>query len=202
MDQKPTRRELLQHGARAAGLAGLGAAALYLTRKASRPDVWQLDPSRCINSKLGATDVEVCLKCSTHCVVPLSVVRAVNDHSQCGRCYICPAYFDIMSEPDEQGLPSKKRCPRDAIRRIPIGEVDPYDPANNFYEYVIDETLCDGCGRCVLGCKEPAGLSSICLEVRHNLCLNCNRCSIAAVCPEHAWFVGPPGEAEKRRPHV
>ena len=37
------------------------------------------------------------------------------------------------------GLPSQKLCPRDAIQRKPIGKIDPEDPANNFYEYVIDE---------------------------------------------------------------
>ena len=36
-------------------------------------------------------------------------------------------------------------------------------------------------------CKEPAGLSSIKLEVRHNVCLDCNRCWIAQVCPEEAY---------------
>jgi electron transport complex protein RnfB len=44
----------------------------------------------------------------------------------------------------------------------------------------------------VLECKEPAGLGSITLEVRHNACLDCNRCSIAQACPEDAF--------ERRRP--
>jgi electron transport complex protein RnfB len=36
-------------------------------------------------------------------------------------------------------------------------------------------------------CKEPAGLGSIKLEVRHDVCLDCNRCSIAQACPEEAY---------------
>ena len=37
-----------------------------------------------------------------------------------------------------------------------------------------------------MGCKEPAGLGSIRLEVRYDLCLDCNRCAIAQVCPDEA----------------
>jgi ferredoxin len=113
-------------------------------------------------------------------------VRAVNDSSKCGRCYICPAYYNVKSAIDEEGLPSEKLCPRDAIERTPIGWVDPDDPANNFYDYLIDEEKCDGCGKCVMGCKEPAGLGSIRLMVRYDLCVDCNRCAISTACPKDA----------------
>jgi electron transport complex protein RnfB len=138
--------------------------------------------------------VPVCERCSSECVLALSAVRAVNEFSKCGRCYVCPAYFEIRSAVGPDGLPSEKVCPRDAIKREPIGWIDPGDPANNFYEYKVDETLCNGCGRCVLECKEPAGLGSIKLEVRHDACLDCNRCAIAQACPEDAFLRLPPAQ--------
>ncbi len=186
MSQEPTRRDVLGHAARGTGLLVLGGTVVHLARKAGAQDVWWIDPTKCVNIRLGATGVEVCDLCSTDCVLPLSAVRAVNEFAKCGRCCICPAYYDVTSEVGEDGLPTGKLCPRDAITREAIGEVDPDDPLNNFYEYTIDKTRCNGCGECVMGCKEPAGLGSIRLEVRYDLCLDCNRCAIAQVCPDEA----------------
>ena len=186
MSDNVTRRNVLRKVVRGAVLAGMGGSALVLVRKAKGEIVWQVDASRCLNSRLGEVGVEACTLCTSECVVSLSAVRAVNEYSKCGRCSICPAYFDISSAVNQQGLPSQKLCPRDAIARKPIGKVDPEDPANNFYEYVIDEAKCDGCGRCVMKCKEPLGLGSITLKIRYNKCLDCNRCAISEACPKDA----------------
>lgn len=186
-DQKLSRREVLGHAVRGATLVGLGGGITHLVLKANAEGAWRIDPEKCVNSRHGAHGVEVCERCATECVLPLSAVRAVNDHAKCGRCYICPAYHDVKSALGPDGLPSQKVCPRDAIERIPIGWVDEDDPANNYYEYIIDETRCNGCGRCVMGCKEPNGLSSVRLEVRHDLCVDCNRCAIATACPDNAY---------------
>ena len=124
--------------------------------------VWQVDAARCLNSRLGEVGVAACNLCTTECVVALSAVRAVNEQARCGRCNICPAYFNITSAVDERGLPSEKLCPRDAITRKPIGKADPEDPANNFYEYVIDEEKCDGCGKCVDAVQGAAGAGLDC----------------------------------------
>ncbi len=182
-----TRREVLGNAARGATLVGMGGITAFLGVKAHGTVAWEIDTEKCINSQLGALGVDVCEACATDCVLPLSAVRAVNHYEECGRCYICPAYFRITSAVDENGLPSEKLCPRDAIERKAIGWIDPDDPANNFYEYVIDDALCNGCGQCVMACKEPAGLNSIRLEVRHDECLDCNRCSISTACPEDAY---------------
>ncbi len=186
MKKQPTRRDVLGHVVRGTGLLVLGGAAVHLVRRANAEGAWWIDPTKCVNIRLGATGVEVCDLCATDCVLPLSAIRAVNEFSECGRCCICPAYYDVRSEVGPDGLPSRKLCPRDAITREAIGEVDPEDPLNNFYEYTIDEDKCNGCGACVMGCKEPAGLGSIRLEVRYDVCLDCNRCTIAQVCPDDA----------------
>jgi electron transport complex protein RnfB len=195
MSEEVTRRHVLGKAVRGTVVLGLAGAAGYLVKKADGQIVWQVDAAKCINSRLGEVNVEVCGLCTTECVVSQSAVRAVNDFSKCGRCYICPAYYNVKSAVDETGLPSEKLCPRDAIERKPIGYVDPADPANNFYEYTIDEEKCDGCGKCVMGCKEPMGLGSILLKVRHNLCVDCNRCPISIACPRDALLQQQVAEA-------
>jgi len=202
MSEESTRREVLAHAARGTGLLALGGAAAYLAVKADRADCWEIDHTKCVNSRLGDVNVEVCDKCATTCVLGLSAVRAVNDYAKCGRCYICPAYFNVLSRVGKDALPSEKLCPRDAIKREPIGDVDPQDPANNYYEYTIDETLCNGCGKCVMACKEPAGLGSIRLEVRHNLCVDCNRCTIAVACPDDAYVRKPVTSTPQTEEHA
>ncbi len=181
-----TRRDALVKVGRGSVLLALGSTAGFLIRKADGQVVWQVDASKCVNSRLGEAGTPICNLCTTECVVSQSAVRAVNNFAKCGRCYICPAYYNIRSAVDEKGLPSEKLCPRDAIVRAPIGFVDPDDPANNFYEYTIDEEKCDGCGICVKGCMEPLGLGSIVLKVRYDLCVDCNRCAISTVCPKDA----------------
>jgi Na+-translocating ferredoxin:NAD+ oxidoreductase subunit B len=183
-----SRRGFLIRTGQVACVAALAGAGGVLVRRACSGDSWIILPDRCVNIRLGVTGAdEVCNSCAESCVLALSAVRAVNEYNQCGRCCICPAYFDVRSQVGPDGLPSKKLCPRDAIRRVPIGEIDPFDPLNNFYEYQIDDELCNGCGLCVMECKDPAGLGSIRLEVRYDLCLRCNRCSIAEICPDDAF---------------
>lgn len=189
----PDRRQFLQRTGQTVCTVALGGTAIMLGQRACSGDAWVIAPNKCVNIRLGVTGAdEVCKVCSTDCVLSLSAVRAVNDYSKCGRCCICPAYYDVRSPVGSDGLPTKKLCPRDAIERKVIGDVDPYDPLNNFYEYTIDEEKCNGCGLCVMECKDPAGLGSIRLEVRYDLCLRCNQCSIAVNCPEDAYCrVGP-----------
>ena len=131
------------------------------------PLVWQLDPARCVQ----------CGRCATECVLAQSAVRCVHGHALCGYCRLCFGYF----QPGANSLTANAEneiCPTGAIRRRFVE--DPY------YEYTIDESLCIGCGKCVKGCS-AFGNGSLFLQVRHNLCLNCNECSIARVCPADAY---------------
>lgn len=195
MSKTVSRRQVMSRVARGAVLTGIGVTTGFLVRKADGQVVWQIDVAKCVNSQLGEVGVKVCDLCVKECVVTQSAVRAVNEFSKCGRCCVCPAYFNVKSAVGRDGLPSEKLCPRDAILRKPIGEADPSDPANNFYEYVIDEAKCDGCGKCVMACKEPAGLGSIVLKVRHHLCVNCNNCAISTSCPKDAIAQWPTARA-------
>lgn len=176
MSEKPSRREFFDRSLRILGLAGIGGAAVLLTKRSANSMVFQVDPSKCA----------ACDLCRTSCVLSHSAVKAVNEFTKCGYCQLCPAYFDVTSQPDEKGLPTGTTCPQDALKRRVVGKIDEEDPNNNYYEYTIDESLCDGCGKCVKACKPPAGNGSLHLEVRYNRCLECDSCAIQRVCPQSA----------------
>jgi H+/Na+-translocating ferredoxin:NAD+ oxidoreductase subunit B len=191
MSDKSTRRQFIDRSVRVIGFTGIGAAAGVLTRRAWSDAVYQVDPFKCT----------ACDLCRTSCVLSLSAVKAVNDFDKCGYCMLCPAYMDVTSQPDERGIPTGKVCPQDALKRRVVGKVDPDDPNNNYYEYVIDEERCDGCGKCVKACKPPAGNGSLRLEIRYSRCVECNECAIQIACPDHAIIrVKVPGMAPTENP--
>jgi Na+-translocating ferredoxin:NAD+ oxidoreductase subunit B len=186
MSEKSTRRQFIDRSGRILGFAAIGAAAGLLTRRASGDAVFQVDPSRCT----------ACDLCRTSCVLSFSAVKAVNQFEKCGYCMLCPAYFDINSAPNERGVPSGKVCPQDALKRRVVGTVDEEDPNNNYYEYVIDEARCDGCGKCVKACKPPMGNGSLRLEIRYARCVECDECAIQIACPDRAIVRVPtPGKS-------
>ncbi len=192
MSEKQSRREFIERSFRIAGVAGIGGAAAVLARRAASNSVFQVDPSRCI----------ACDLCRTSCVLSHSAVKAVNDFPKCGYCQLCPAYYDVASMPDDMGLPTGKTCPRDALKRRIVGEVDELDPNNNYYEYTVDEELCDGCGKCVKACQPPAGNGSLRLEIRYSRCYECDTCTIQRACPEDAIVLIPtPGLPPAKEDH-
>jgi len=162
------RRKFLGEGLWGACLAGLGGVVgLTATRKSVRNTVWQIDPNICIQ----------CGNCATYCVLEKSAVKCVHAYAMCGYCDLCNGYL----QPEPTALDSgaeNELCPMGAITRTFVE--DPY------YEYTIDESLCNGCGKCVKGCA-AFGNGSLFLQVRHDRCLNCNECSIAAACPSGAY---------------
>jgi len=186
----PTKREFLRTCVRTGLLTLLGGFGLAMIRRARRAcgrvgaacetcgerelclpaprsTLWQLDPQKCVQ----------CGQCATHCVLTLSAVRCFHAHALCGYCKLCFGYF----EPGAAALNTaaeNQLCPTGAIRR---GFVE--DP---FYEYTIDQGACVGCGKCVRGCN-MFGNGSLYLQVRHDLCLNCNECAIARACPADAY---------------
>ena len=169
------RREFLKTGLNTvAGLTIGGMAGVLLSRTSTEEMVWQLDPAVCIQ----------CERCSQNCVLPQSAVKCIHSYSMCGYCDLCSGYLQPGAKSRDTGAESQL-CPSGAITRTFVE--DPY------FEYTIDENLCIGCGKCVKGCVS-FGNGSLYLQVRHNLCLNCNECSIARACPAQAYSRVPAGQ--------
>jgi electron transport complex protein RnfB len=166
-DKGYDRRAFINKGMRLAlGTAVVGTGALALARSPSGKEyVWQIDPFKCTQ----------CGRCATECVKSVSAVKCVHAYDLCGYCDLCGAYFKPGAK--LQTGAENQLCPTAAIQRRFIEE--PY------FEYVIDEELCIGCAKCVKGCSS-FGNGSLHLQIRHDLCLNCNQCSIAASCPSNA----------------
>ncbi len=174
-NSKINRRKFLSAGVRASVVIGLGGMAALAAKKSSAGQtVWQLDPAKCIQ----------CGRCATNCVLTPSAVKCVHVYAMCGYCDLCGGYF----KPETKTLTTaaeNQLCPTNAIKRKFIE-----DP---FFEYTIDEPLCIGCGKCVKGC-DSFGNGSLQLQVRHNICVNCNQCAIARNCPADAFSRVPAGE--------
>lgn len=128
--------------------------------------VWQIDPYKCTQ----------CGQCKTNCVLTPSASKCTHAFKMCGYCDLCGGFLrqgaKTISTAAENQL-----CPTGAIKRRFIEE--PY------FEYTIDEKLCDGCAKCVKGCGD-FGNGSLYMQIRHDICVNCNECSIARTCPSNA----------------
>ncbi|MGD2089386.1 MAG: 4Fe-4S binding protein [Candidatus Aminicenantes bacterium] len=171
-DNKPddliNRRDFLRSSLHTVASITIGGIAGYLIgRSSSEEMVWQLDPNLCIQ----------CEKCSQNCVLPQSAVKAVHSFSMCGYCDLCSGYLQPGAKSRDTGA-ENQLCPTGAIKRTFV------EPP--YFEYTIDENLCIGCGKCVKGCG-AFGNGSLYLQVKHDLCLNCNECSIARQCPSRAY---------------
>ncbi len=168
MDKKAkSRRDFIQQGARLTLGVALGTfGGMALAKSTTDEYVWQIDPFKCTQ----------CGRCATECVMKPSAVKCIHAYDLCGYCDLCGGYF----KPDANKLSTaaeNQLCPTAAIERKFIEE--PY------FEYIIDEDLCIGCGKCVKGCTS-FGNGSLHLQIVHDICLNCNECSIARLCPSDA----------------
>ena len=167
-DKRTNRREFIRKGMRLSmglGLAAVGGMTAF--RVHAETTVWQLDPFKCVT----------CGRCADYCVMTPSAVKSVHAFDLCGYCDLCGGYLKPNSNARSTAA-ENQLCPTSAIRRKFVEE--PY------FEYEIDEDLCIGCGICVEGCT-AFGNGSLHLQVRHNVCVNCNECSIARVCPADAF---------------
>ncbi|MBN1925258.1 MAG: hypothetical protein JW798_05425 [Prolixibacteraceae bacterium] len=166
-EKKYNRREFINRSMQVtAAVAVGGLAALAITKSKAGGTVWQIDPFECTQ----------CGRCATDCVLTVSAVKCVHAYDLCGYCDLCGGYFKPGVKDLNTGA-ENQLCPTAAIERRFIEE--PY------FEYIINEDLCIGCAKCVAGCS-AFGNGSLILQIRHDLCVNCNECSIARVCPSNA----------------
>ena len=168
MADKISRRSFFKDGVWGVFVASVAGVAAVLTGKSKKMEmVWQLDPEKCVQ----------CGNCATFCVLEESAVKCVHAFAMCGYCDLCTGF--LVPAPTTLGTGAENElCPTGAIKRTFVE--DPY------FEYTIDESLCIGCGKCVKGCN-AFGNGSLYLQVSHDLCLNCNECSIAIACPSLAY---------------
>ncbi len=150
----------------AAGVCGAGGGLLFGARE-NYAHVWQLDPNKCIQ----------CGNCATSCVLFPSAVKCFHDFSMCGYCDLCSGFLIENASSRDTGA-ENQLCPSGALKRRYI--------ENPYFEYTIDEKLCLGCGRCVKGCG-AFGNGSLLLQVNHDLCVDCNQCTIGKQCPADAY---------------
>jgi electron transport complex protein RnfB len=166
-DDNPTRRDVLATIVRGAGLA-VGGSVIGFAASSGRatPLVWQIDPYKCT----------WCGKCATDCVLNPSAVKCLNYYPICGYCNLCTGYFE--ADPHSLSTAAENQlCPTNAlVRRWVEGD---------YYQYDIDADRCTGCAKCVEGCT-VFGNGSLFLQIDRKLCVDCNECSIARVCPAEA----------------
>jgi len=162
---------------RAAGAVTFAGTAYAATGEKDEQQLWQLDPNKCTQ----------CGRCSTHCVINPSAVKCLNQFNICGYCDLCFGYLQPGSRGRDTGA-ENQLCPTAAIKRTYIE--DPY------YEYIIDEEACIGCAKCVKACL-VFGNASFYLQIRQDICINCNECSIAKACPSDAFQRVP-----KSKPYI
>ena len=174
-DKKIDRRQFLRESLRCGAVAAAGVGAGFVAARSRRiGSVWQIDPYKCI----------ACGNCASYCVLRESAVKCKHTFAMCGYCNLCTGYFE--PEPLQLDTAAEDQlCPTGAINRKFV--------EHPYYEYTIDEKLCNGCGKCVKGCT-AFGNGSLYLQVSHDRCLNCNECSIAAACPSDAFRRVPVSE--------
>ena len=163
------RRQFFKNCARL--VAGVSVLALFgLSYRKSRVKnalhFWQIDPQKCT----------FCGRCETDCVLPMSAVKCVHAVQVCGYCDLCGGYYRTNAL-ELNTAAENLICPTGAIQRKFVEEP--------FFEYSIDEKLCNGCGKCAKGCN-AFGNGSLFLQIKQELCKGCNECQIAKTCPANA----------------
>jgi electron transport complex protein RnfB len=175
-----SRRDFVKAAGKFAVAAPLIALPVILVKKTeAKGYVWQIDPHKCTT----------CGQCKTNCVLTPSASKCTHAYPMCGYCDLCGGYLRQGVKNIGTGA-ENHLCPTGAIKRKFVEE--PY------FEYSIDEDLCDGCAKCVKGCID-FGNGSLYMQIHHDICVNCNECKIARTCPSQAIIRVPADEPYIRK---
>lgn len=173
------RRNFLKNAGRATCALALGGIAYRIISKHTNEDtagprsrfVWQIDPDKCT----------FCGKCEISCVRTPSAVKAVNDMKKCSYCVVCYGHISNKQiDSDKIDTDGIRICKYNAVTRKNYS-----GGKNGYFIYDIDHDKCTGCGECAKACNDK-GTKSMFLIIRPDLCLACNSCNIAQICPENA----------------
>lgn len=174
------RRGFIRFGGQLIGASALGGSAWRLFTgmdpdaefsQPKGPYVWRINPDKC----------NFCGLCESACVRMPSAVKAVNDQTKCSYCVACYGHLaDLTISSDKIQDAGMRVCPYDAVTRKELT-----GGKNGYHVYSINESKCTACGKCTKRCNE-LGTKSMFLLIRPDLCIGCNRCNIAAVCPQNA----------------
>lgn len=180
LNKSGTRRDFVRIAGRLILATPVVALPVILGRKTKvEREVWQIDPYKCTS----------CEQCRTLCVMTPSAAKCTNAFLMCGYCDFCPGFLRQGAKTFNTAA-ENQLCPTGAIKRKFVEE--PY------FEYTIDEKLCDGCSKCVKACGD-FGNGSLYLQIMHNLCVNCNQCAIARGCPSDAVIRVPAAQPYIRK---
>jgi electron transport complex protein RnfB len=174
------RRRFIRFGGQLIGAAALGGTGWRIFAgsdpeaefsQPKGPYVWRINLEKC----------NFCGLCETVCVRKPSAVKAVNDQTKCSYCVACYGHLSNLTVSSEKIQSEGERvCPHDAVVRKELS-----GGKDGYHVYAIDEALCTACGKCTKRCNE-LGTRSMFLVIRPDLCIGCNRCNIAAACPQKA----------------
>ena len=176
----PGRRRFIRFGGQLIAGAALGGTAWRIFTGAD-PDAEFIQPKGPYVWRINLEKCTFCGKCETACVRKPSAVKAVNDQTKCSYCVACYGHISDLSVSSEM-IQSKgvRVCPYDAVVRKELS-----GGKDGYHVYTIDEARCTACGKCTKRCND-LGTKSMFLVIRPDLCIGCNRCNIAAHCPENA----------------
>jgi electron transport complex protein RnfB len=179
-----SRRDFVRKAGKLAIIFPLAIIPVVLAKKTTASGyVWQIDPFKCTT----------CGQCKTNCVMTPSASKCVHAYQMCGYCDLCGGY-------QRQGVKNISTAAENQL--CPVGAIERKFVEEPYFQYTINEDLCDGCAKCVKGCGD-FGNGSLYMQIKHDICVNCNDCSIARACPSNAISRVPVGssyiEKDKRQ---